>query len=303
MPTFPFPQSGASLLLSFNPPSSTKPNTLLILAPTRISSVRTFAALEAGYNVLIGASTSHVWEEELAHRHEQGQVGVVEWDLAANAGEQAWAEWFDGLDAEVKKGCMMVVLGDTMPRSATKPGAGERRTFASAQAFAKIANDRRYLVNVADAPTLSDFSFPVTHRFDLGADATTTTLGAAAPPTKSPLQLALTTNSSACRLATRLRREIVASLPSNVGAAVRAVSDLRTALAAEASAGDSWAKSGGGGDEVELAGTGFNRPVEQLTREKSELLERGGHEGQSSSSTSRSLEEGSRGQDSTDSAR
>lgn len=265
MPTYPTAQPGASLLLSFSSlPSSSKHHTILVLAPSRISSLRTFAALEAGYRVILGASPTSTWDPELAHRRAQGEISTVDWDLNADAGEEEWAAWFDSLDGETKRTCMMVVLGDTMPRSGAST---ERRTFGSAQAFAKAANERRYLVNVADAPTLSDFSFPVTHRFDLGSSE--------APSAKSPLQLALTTNSSACRLATRLRREIVASLPSNVGAAVLAVSKLRAELAAEATE-SSWNKGAGGdSEEVELAGVGFNRPVEQLTREKSEQLELG----------------------------
>lgn len=306
MPVYPTPQQGASLLLSFNSPlpSSSKHHTLLILAPTRISSLRSFAALEAGYKVLVGASSTDIWEDELAHRRELGEVGVVDWNLAADADEVAWSAWFDALDVEIKRSCMMIVLGDTMPQSGAVGSTRERRTFASAQAFAKVANERRYFVNIADAPTLSDFSFPVTHRFDLGTttDAAPSSTPSAAP-SKSPLQLALTTNSSACRLATRLRREIVAALPSNVGAAVLAVSELRAALAAEA-AGDSWAK--GGNDEVELSGTGFNRPVEQLTREKSERLEQGKvEEDDASSCRERALEQrrDSKGGDSINSVR
>lgn len=302
MPTYPTPQTGASLLLSFNSPlpSSSKHHTLLVLAPTRISSLRTFAALEAGYKVLVGASPIDSWDPELALRRERGEVSTIDWNLAAEAGEDEWAAWFDNLSAEVKRTCMMVVLGDTMPRAGSAGSGAERRTFASAQAFAKVANERRYLVNVADAPTLSDFSFPVTHRFDLGNETSP------AIPTKSPLQLALTTNSSACRLATRLRREIVASLPSNVGAAVLAVSQLRAELAAEA-AGDSWSKGAGDSEEVELSGVGFNRPVEQLTREKSERLERGLVEEEREASPCRARALGrrseSRGHDSVSSVR
>lgn len=300
MPSYPTPQTGASLLLSFNSPlpSSSKHHTLLVLAPTRISSLRTFAALEAGYRVLVGASPISTWDPELAHRRERGEISTVDWSIAADAGEEEWSAWFDNLNADVKRTCMMVVLGDTMPKAGSSESGAERRTFASAQAFAKVANERRYLVNVADAPTLSDFSFPVTHRFDLTNETS--------PPTKSPLQLALTTNSSACRLATRLRREIVASLPTNVGAAVLAVSKLRAELAAE-SAVESWTKGGGDSDEVELAGVGFNRPVEQLTREKSERLEQGLVEQERDASRCRARgltdRSASRGQDSASSVR
>lgn len=280
MPSYATPQPGASLLLSLSSSciSSRQHRTLLILSPSRLSSLRAFAALEAGYRVVVGAAATDKWDEELAYRRDQGQVDTVDWDLAPDADEPAWSDWLDRLPSEIRRTCMLIVLSDTMASSgASAPPPPTRRTFASAQAFAQAAATRRYLVNIADAPSLSDFSWPVTHRFPLDSGNSSS----ATRTEKSPLQLALTTNSSACRLATRLRREVVAALPSNVGASVLAVSKLRTQLIAEATAsGKAWAPAaaaaieGGDDDDVELASTGLNRPVEQLTREKSEQLER-----------------------------
>ncbi|KAK4053575.1 uroporphyrin-III C-methyltransferase [Microbotryomycetes sp. JL221] len=283
MTTFANPQPGASMLLGFShdnivASSSPRFSTLLVLAPTRISSLRAFAALEAGYKVVVGANPNHTWDKELAWRRDQGQVDTINWNLGSDALEQEWSQWFDTLPQDVMTSCMMIVLGDTMPLSSTTSGDNrQRRTFASAQAFAKVARQRRFLVNVADAPQLSDFSWPATHRFVLQADGVTQSLSnAGGNKTKSPLQLAVTTNSTACRLATRIRREVVASLPSNVGNAVLAVSRLRSQLVEQQRLNDSgscWEKAGDC-EEVELSGTSFNRPVEQLTREKSAQLER-----------------------------
>ncbi|SCV71611.1 BQ2448_3199 [Microbotryum intermedium] len=272
MPVYSDPRPGASLLLALSAPiassSTTSPthDTLLLLAPSRISALRAFAALEAGYRVVVGASITHEWDSELAWRKEQGQIETIDWDLPFDADEGAWGQWFDqSLPISISSQCMLVVLGDTMTSTSVSHSQPRRRSFSSAQAFKRIANQRRYLVNIADAPTLSDFSWPTTHRFPLDS--------ATPLSDKSPLQLALTTNSSACRLATRLRREVVATLPSNVGAGVLAISKLRASLAAQLGGSEvAWEK--GDSQEVELAGVRFNRPVAQLTREKSEQLDR-----------------------------
>lgn len=272
MPSFPDPQSGASLLLSHKPTS--RHNTIILLAPGRITALRALSALEAGYQVVVGAHDESVWDAELAHRRDQGQVRAISWPLGADldADESRWADWFDNvLPREVSRACINIALNDTISQGSVH---SSRRSWASARAFARVAADRRFLVNIADAPGLSDFNWPTTHRFSLDSSH--------ARSVKSPLQLAITTNSSACRLAARLRREIVASLPTNIGQAVLAVSNLRTelrkqALGAGTSNGpgmDAWS----GNDEdtelaAELASTGLNRPVEQLTREKSEQLE------------------------------
>ncbi|KAK4046126.1 uroporphyrin-III C-methyltransferase [Microbotryomycetes sp. JL201] len=273
MVSFADAQSGASMLLGFsNTPSSSTPkstsrfSSMIVLAPTRISSLRAFTALEAGYKVYVGASETQSWDPELAWRKKQGQVNSIVWDVASDATKDIWDAWFDTLPRDFVTSCMMITLGDTM---AVQNSTVSRRTYASAQAFVQAAHDRRFLVNVADAPQLSDFNWPTTHRFGLQTEGTrSTTTGL-----KSPLQIAVTTNSRACRLATRIRREIVAALPSNVGNAVLAVSRLRNQLLEQASDANAWEKAVES-EEVEISGTSLNRPVEQLTRERSAQLER-----------------------------
>jgi uroporphyrin-III C-methyltransferase len=63
-------------------------------------------------------------------------------------------------------------------------------------------------------PDLCDFSFTSTHRFE-------------SSESKTPLQIGVTTNGQGCRLAGRIRREIVARLPPEAGAAVQTVGRLR----------------------------------------------------------------------------
>ncbi|KAM0785982.1 hypothetical protein ACM66B_006800 [Microbotryomycetes sp. NB124-2] len=278
MVSFAAPQPGASMLLGFSntAPSitTTQYTSLIVLAPTRISSLRAFAALEAGFTVYVGASDAHQWDAELAWRKDQAQVKAVDWDLAGDATAQDWRTWFDNLPRDIVASCMMIALGDTMPVHGTSSSISKRRSFASAQAFVQVAHERRFLVNVADAPHLSDFNWPTTHRFALQADGTSTPSSTTtSEKAKSPLQIAVTTNSRACRLATRIRREIVAALPSNVGHAVLAISRLRSQLVEQSCDTSAWEKAGES-EEVELSGTTFNRPVEQLTRERSAQLER-----------------------------
>ncbi|GAA6021409.1 hypothetical protein JCM11491_006699 [Sporobolomyces phaffii] len=283
MPTYPQPQLGASLLLSFSPatwPSDPPqpPPAVLLLGPTRLSALRTFAALEAGYTVLVGGPSSSAssdpssqWDPELRHRLAAREITAIPFDLARDASEDEWATWFDASSAALA-GVTLIGLSDTLVSS-----KAARRTLDSAKAFRTHARRRRFVVNVADRPELSDFSWMVSHRFDLAypSDANTNGNGhrdTTSLATKSPLQLALTTNSSACRLATRLRREIVASLPKTAGAAVLAVSELRKELKREQEAEKDDIELGEG-DSEETEGAGLNRPVEQLTREKSRLLE------------------------------
>ncbi|GAA5844757.1 hypothetical protein JCM11251_002270 [Rhodosporidiobolus azoricus] len=285
MPSYPTPQPGASLPLAFRPSS---PSSILLLGPSRLSALRAFSALEAGYRVLIGAPApppEHAWDAELAHRFEQGQVEHVEWDLGAEATQQEWQRWFD--EAEAKKqldGVQMVVLTDTILSSSST--APTKRSLSSARAFRAEASRRRFLVNVADRPVLSDFGWMVSHRFDLvspspsldsSIDSSSTPSLQPGETRKSSLQLALTTNSSACRLATRLRRELVSSLPKSAGAAVEAVGKLRDELKRQSREADEGAGTGGAtgegeDDSEETQGVGLNRPVEQLTREKSWAL-------------------------------
>ncbi|BGP20048.1 hypothetical protein JCM10213_005268 [Rhodosporidiobolus nylandii] len=281
---YPTPQPGASLLLAFSPaaPSTTEAprETILLLGPSRLSALRAFSALEAGYRVLVGAgapaSADSPWDGELAHRFQQGQVEHVEWTVGADADEAEWGSWFERAEPQLA-GVRLLVLSDTLV-SASSTTSSPRRTVSSARAFRQEALRRRFLVNVADCPELSDFGWAVSHRFDhVPSVPSTSSLPEPSLPTlqpgetrKSPLQLALTTNSSACRLATRLRREIVAALPKSAGAAVDAVGKLRDELKRQAREGDA---GEGEDDSEETQGVGLNRPVEQLSRQKSQALD------------------------------
>lgn len=303
--TYPSPQPGASLLLSFNPSNRlSSRNTICFLTPNRLTAIRSFTALEAGYRVLVGASIGEVWDGELLHRESQGQIERIEWNLDERADKEEWENWFDGLDRRVKKEIMLIVLNDTIPlgpapsvpttqtavprtinsQTPISDLRRRRRTFASALAFREAASDWNYLVNVADAPTLSDFTWPITHRFNLSsasssrsnADPTVSSITTSTIDSKSPLQLALTTNSSVCRLASRIKREIVAALPETIGSAVLAVANLRKGLIAEADDYTRIMEEKEGWEEEEENQEGveaINQPVQQLSSKQAEALD------------------------------
>ncbi|KAL2161031.1 hypothetical protein VTH06DRAFT_8744 [Thermothelomyces fergusii] len=82
-----------------------------------------------------------------------------------------------------------------------------------AAAVAALCKRHRIPVNVVDAPELCSFSLLSVH-----ADG--------------PLQVGVTTNGRGCKLAGRIRREIAASLPPGLGAAVERLGCLRRRLLA-----------------------------------------------------------------------
>ncbi|KOS20837.1 Uroporphyrinogen-III C-methyltransferase [Escovopsis weberi] len=83
-----------------------------------------------------------------------------------------------------------------------------------AKAISELCKDNRVPVNVVDAPHLCTFSLLSTH-------------------TDGPLQIGITTNGRGCKLASRIRREIAASLPPNLGAACAQLGELRKRIQRE----------------------------------------------------------------------
>ncbi|GAW21265.1 hypothetical protein ANO14919_107840 [Xylariales sp. No.14919] len=77
-----------------------------------------------------------------------------------------------------------------------------------------LCKRNRIPVNVVDAPQLCSFSLLSTH-------------------TDGPLQIGVTTNGRGCKLASRIRREIAASLPQNLGRACLRLGDVRKRIQEE----------------------------------------------------------------------
>ena len=74
-----------------------------------------------------------------------------------------------------------------------------------------LAKKRRFNINVADVPPLCDFYFGSVIR-------------------RGPLQVMISTNGKGPRLANRIRRQIEAGLPANVGEAIEHIGTLRKEL-------------------------------------------------------------------------
>ncbi|OBZ78919.1 putative uroporphyrinogen-III C-methyltransferase [Grifola frondosa] len=253
MAAFPSPTGGASLLLSFRLPSKT----VLIVGSNPLAASRAFSALEADSSVTViakgGANTAC---EELRWRGVEGQVNILDLDLLPCSSSSASDEDHDveALDAYISAsdGISLVCVTDTL----TGTNTAVRRTRPSALQIARICRARNIPVNITDMPDLCDFTFTSTHRVH-DADS-----GAA-----TSLQIGVTTNGQGCRLASRLRRDIVAKLPKEVGGAVMKMGRLR-ALAKVSSGAIEYA-------EQELSEEGIattpNEPVPQRAANETDI--------------------------------
>lgn len=75
----------------------------------------------------------------------------------------------------------------------------------------KLCKERKVAVNVADVPPECDFYFGSVHR-------------------DGPLQIMVSTNGNGPKIANMVRKQIAASLPNNIGAAIQNVGILRKKL-------------------------------------------------------------------------
>ena len=126
----------------------------------------------------------------------------------------SWGVSHGGDQRELQLPSRHVFLHVTLTTCAEPFIATEVRS--SATYIHQLCKERNIPVNITDMPDLCDFTFCATHRF---SDPVT---GEA-----TPLQVGVTTNGQGCRLAGRIRRDIVGKLPAESGAAVVKVGRLR----------------------------------------------------------------------------
>ncbi|GAK68250.1 uroporphyrin-iii c-methyltransferase, partial [Moesziomyces antarcticus] len=253
------PNPTASLLLSHRPPAG---KLVLVLGTGKLAASRCFACLEAGIRPVVlsvAAATANQACAEIQHRIDSAQVLHHSIDSSALSTaasvEQCWnhiLDTYDGEDNDIFAVCITDTLhsGDEPRASAStassnKPSldrddelpdtAASLTSYAQAEIISRLCRKRRIPINVADKPNLCDFSFPASYRFpctnpispiDSTEDAMLQIRSTDAI-TSSSLQIAVTTNGRGCRLAGRLRREIVSALPHNVGDAVEKVGIMR----------------------------------------------------------------------------
>ncbi|KAG8980683.1 hypothetical protein FRB90_007543, partial [Tulasnella sp. 427] len=213
--TYPSPVGGASLLLAFKP---TRRQTVLVIGAGLLAATRAFAALEAGFHVVVAYEESVQTGPcaELLWRVQRGELDLV---VVPRGG---FEELFES-QRQKEGGLGLVCVTDTLvPYSGSAQAAGVR-SFESAREIVDVCRRWGLPVNVADVPGLCDFTFPATHRFaspSPSSSASTSTSEHTPDTHATSLQFAITTNGRACRLASRLKRQVVLALPKDVGSAV-----------------------------------------------------------------------------------
>lgn len=207
---FATPCRGASLPITFTP----RALPCLVVGAGPLAAKRVFALLEADADVTVVSALGIGHAEvagEVRYRAEAGEIAYVQTSLSTQT------EW----EAFVHAGRYhLVCVTDTLSGSGP---VSTRRPIASSQQIAAACRSLRTPLNVADHPALSTFLLPSTHRF----------AGAAGPGT-SGLQVAVSTGGNGCRLATRIKREVVGRLPREVGEAVDNLGRLRAGARAGA---------------------------------------------------------------------
>ncbi|CAA7265022.1 unnamed protein product [Cyclocybe aegerita] len=203
---YPTPKGGAALVLSFK----LAHKVTLILGSGPLAASRAFAALEAESSVIVLAKGGiEAACDELQWRVRRQQVQFVDWDhLPGTSDPNSDSETLDAFLASTSS-VALAIITDTL-------STGHRRSHESAEQLYNVFAAHHIPVNTTDIPEFCDFSFTSTHRFEHHETGE-----------KTALQIGVTTNGQGCRLAARLRREIVAKLPREVGAAVAKVGHMR----------------------------------------------------------------------------
>ncbi|WFD19141.1 uroporphyrinogen-III C-methyltransferase [Malassezia caprae] len=195
----------ASLLLAHKPHG----RILLVIGEGKLALQRARTAVGAGMRAVLA------WHTPLDAPEPHIESVTVEHDTLFPASEQqgacadAWERLIDDIDT-TEKNLFAVCVTDTL--ATVVPEAHARRQRC--EVLARACRARRLPLNVTDVPDLCDYAFPATHSFPGAHDS-------------SSLQIAVTTNGKGCRLAGRIRRHIVSSLPASVGVAVDRIGDMR----------------------------------------------------------------------------
>lgn len=229
---YPPPTTGASLILAF------RPTKVLILGSGPLAASRAFSALEANSEVYILAhgGLEHACDE-LKWRSSQGQVVLADWGQDVELELGGLEKYLDSTP-----GISLACITDTAITQ-------QRRDKDSCERIYRVLKARNIQVNTTDMPELCDFTFTSTHRFS-----------------DSPLQIGVTTNGQGCRLASRIRRDIVSRLPATAPSAVSTIGQLRSLAKSKALSCTSEDDS-----EEDSGITTPNRPVPTRSSTETEL--------------------------------
>ncbi|TIA93598.1 hypothetical protein E3P99_00014 [Wallemia hederae] len=198
MSTAPFrqPSGGASLLIALS--SSTK--TVLVIGHNRLAASRAYAALDADCRVIVIGHGIDDACPEIRYRVQHNQVTY----RTATTDSEAESAFRESVDS----GITFATITDS--------SVDDNRPLCSTKTLVDLARSLNIPINVTDRPEFCDYTFPTTHRFARSDD------------NASPLQIAVTTNSKGCRLASRIKREMIAHLPAQIGNAVHNIGLLRS---------------------------------------------------------------------------
>ena len=233
---FPKPMGGASLLLSFR----LEKKTTVIVGSTTLAAKRAFAALEADSLVVV-FSKNHALCDELRWRSEHGQLTLKPLGPTEEEDENILESYLQSSIGDVSFVCVTDTLS-TMSEG--------KRSLESANRIHTICRKHRVPANFSDLPQLCDFAFTASHRFiDTATNA------------PSSLQIGVTANGQGCRISGRIRRDIVATLPKEVGTATSVIGRLRKRAKEEGF--DCEEGHGGGGREETVEEATPNLPVSQ----------------------------------------
>ncbi|KNG83108.1 siroheme synthase [Aspergillus nomiae NRRL 13137] len=166
----------------------------LIVGGNPLAAARCAKSLEAGAKPVIIAPDTGDLHFSLSEHIENGSVQWVRREFQDDDLKTLGREEVDHVVDTV-----FITLGGNHPLSAH---------------ISKLCRRLRIPVNVSDAPELCTFSLLSTY-------------------SDGPLHIGITTSGRGCKLASRLRREISSSLPSNLGAAIDRLGAVRRRLWAE----------------------------------------------------------------------
>jgi uroporphyrin-III C-methyltransferase len=168
--------------------------THLVIGSGPLAAARCTKSLEAGANPTILASPQAEIHYILAKLVEDGRVKWIQRDFKDSDLETLGRDEVDNVVDAV-----FVTTGLKTPLSTH---------------ISSLCRRLRIPVNVVDAPNLCTFTLLTTH-------------------SDGPLQIGITTSGRGCKLASRIRREIVSSLPSNFGEAVDRLGTIRRRILEE----------------------------------------------------------------------
>lgn len=241
---FPQPVGGASLLLSFR----LEKKTTVIVGSNALAAKRAFAALEAESSVVV-FSKDDVLCDELRWRADNGQLTPKSLGSSEEEDEELLESYLESSTGDVSFVCVVDTLSTMLDG---------KRSLESAKRIHRICRKHRVPVNCSDLPQFCDFSFTSTHRF---VDTATN-----AP---SSLQVGVTANGQGCRISGRIRRDIVAALPKEIGAAASTIGRLRKRAKEEGFGHEEG--YGGCGREEAVDDTTPNLPVSQRSVAESDV--------------------------------